>query len=118
MHDVIIALGSNVATSHQQLDKALRLCTEFSSIVRLSPVMDTEPIGVITSNFANQMARITTDLTLEELNSRLKAVERQLGRKPDNGIIAIDIDIMQFDTKQMHINDWDRQYIKTLFKHL
>ncbi|MGM9697494.1 MAG: 2-amino-4-hydroxy-6-hydroxymethyldihydropteridine diphosphokinase [Prevotella sp.] len=120
MHKVILALGSNRADRHQQLERAIRLCGEFVDMERLSTAIDTEPIGIDTEgNFANQMILATTSLQLDQLNDRLKAVERRLGRNAaDSGMIAIDIDIMQYDSLRLHLADWNRQYIKTLIAQL
>lgn len=118
MHNVILALGSNVADSQQQLEKALRLCNPLVSIKQTTPVVVTAAIGITAPPFANQMVRGTTLLPLQELNEKLKDIELQLGRKRSGNIIAIDIDIMQYDEQRLHPDDWDRQYIKTLITHL
>ena len=118
MHNVILALGSNVADSQHQLEKALRLCEPFVSIRQTTPVVVTAAIGITAPPFANQMARGITPLPLQELNEKLKDLEQQLGRKHGGNIIAIDLDIMQYDEQRLHPDDWDRQYIKTLITHL
>ena len=97
IHKVILALGSNRADRHSQLERAIRLCSEFVDIERLSNAIDTEPLGIETNGvFANQMLLATTSLRLDQLNDSLKTVERRLGRNAANrSVIAIDIDIMQ-----------------------
>ena len=118
MHNVILALGSNITDRQLKLQKALTLCKAYVSIVQTTPVIETAAIGVTAPPYANQMARATTTLTLDELTDNLKAIEQQLGRKRGGNLVAIDIDIMQYDNQRLHHNDWDRQYIKTLITHL
>ena len=118
MHNVILALGSNITDRQLQLQKALTLCKAYVSIGQTPPVIETAAIGVTAPPYANQMARATTTLTLDELTDNLKTIEQQLGRKRGGNLVAIDIDIMQYDNQRLHHNDWDRQYIKTLITHL
>ena len=120
IHKVILALGSNRADRHSQLERAIRLCSEFVDIERLSKAIDTEPLGIETNGvFANQMLLATTSLRLDQLNDSLKTVERRLGRNAANRcVIAIDIDIMQYDSLRLHADDWNRQYINILIAQL
>lgn len=120
IHKVILALGSNCADRHSQLERAIRLCSEFVDIERLSNAIDTEPLGIETNGvFANQMLLATTSLRLDQLNDSLKTVERRLGRNAANrSVIAIDIDIMQYDSLRLHADDWNRQYINILIAQL
>ena len=118
MHNLIIALGSNADERLMQLEKALSLCQPFICIRRTSPVLETEAIGITAPPFANQLVSATTSLGLKELNDRLKDTELKLGRKRGGNIIAIDIDILQYDNQRLHEKDWCRQYIKTLITHL
>lgn len=120
IHKVILALGSNRADRHSQLERAIRLCSDFVDIERLSNAIDTEPLGIETNGvFANQMLLATTSLRLDQLNDSLKTVERRLGRNAANrSVIAIDIDIMQYDSLKLHADDWNRQYINILIAQL
>lgn len=120
IHKVILALGSNRADRHSQLERAIRLCSDFVDIERLSNAIDTEPLGIETNGvFANQMLLATTSLRLDQLNDSLKTVERRLGRNAANrSVIAIDIDIMQYDSLRLHADDWNRQYINILIAQL
>ena len=70
--------------------------------------------------FVNQMARGATTLSLDELTAFTKYVEESLGRKRPtlSNEIHIDIDIMLYDGKKLHENDWQKNYITTLIKHL
>lgn len=120
IHKVILALGSNRADRHSQLERAIRLCSDFVDIERLSNAIDTEPLGIETNGvFANQMLLAITSLQLDQLNDSLKTVERRLGRNAANrSVIAIDIDIMQYDSLRLHADDWNRQYINILIAQL
>ena len=45
--------------------------------------------------------------------------ERRLGRiHNEDGVVAIDLDLMQYDNQRHHLRDWDREYIKNLINEL
>jgi 2-amino-4-hydroxy-6-hydroxymethyldihydropteridine diphosphokinase len=35
-----------------------------------------------------------------------------------DGIVAIDLDLLQYSEVRYHLKDWDREYIKDLIKEL
>ena len=52
---------------------------------------------------------------------RRKLIEKELGRskeKDSTGIVALDLDLLKYDEVILHANDWNRDYIKILFKEL
>ena len=49
----------------------------------------------------------------------LKETEKRLGRTHnEDGIVAIDLDLLQYDEEQHHLRDWSRNYVKDLMKEL
>ena len=86
----------------------------------MSPVLETEPVGIISPPFHNQIVTGTTDMSLEELEISIKQIERDLGRLREHGQtqVSIDIDILKYDQQVLHDNDWRREYVKTLISLL
>ena len=37
---------------------------------------------------------------------------------PINGIVKIDLDLLQYDETQYHLRDWSRNYVKNLINEL
>jgi 2-amino-4-hydroxy-6-hydroxymethyldihydropteridine diphosphokinase len=67
--------------------------------------------------YLNQLVYATTALEVEELIEALKAIERQMGRTAEDrrqGIVRIDLDLMQYNDERHHLRDWERPYIKAL----
>lgn len=93
----------------------------FSAIV-FSRGMMTEPIGgVPQSMYCNVVGKGSTDLTYQQLRNAVKEIERSMGRSAEatsEGIIPIDIDILQYDTEKFKPQDWTRQYNITLLKEI
>ena len=115
-HYVIIALGSNVSRDH--LPKARQLMGEWLNVTATSDIIATEPIGMSSPDFHNQLLECTTALTLDRLTLRTKATEQTLGRQHGKGIVSIDIDIMQYDDTRLHPDDWNREYIIELYRQI
>ena len=53
------------------------------------------------------------------LGEVLKETERRLGRTHnEDGIVAIDLDLLQYDDQKYHLRDWNRDYVKNLLNEL
>lgn len=120
IHPIILALGSNVPDAANKLEQALTLCKESVSVIKVTPVIETSPVGIISPNFLNMMVSATTTLSLSQLSLNLKAVEKVLGREKssDKRVVEIDIDIMKYDDILLHVSDWKRDYITILISQL
>ena len=119
LHNVLIALGSNTGNRQGNLSEALVKCKDFIQTNRLSPVIETKPIGHTNNPYLNQLFSGTTSLTLEKLLDNTKRIENEMGRDRSNrGNVAIDIDIILYDQQKLHFTDWERDYLKQLLTQL
>lgn len=119
-HYVIIALGANT-DSEKNIERANGKISTILNNIRLSNTLWTAPIGIKSNRFLNQVITGQTTLSLQELEVCLKEIEKAQGRTEEEsrkGIIRIDIDILQFDSETLHIEDWSRDYIKKLMKEI
>jgi 2-amino-4-hydroxy-6-hydroxymethyldihydropteridine diphosphokinase len=100
MKRIYLGLGSNLGEREKMLAEAVRaLDSPRLRILRLSPVYETEPMGVAGQNwFLNLVAEAETDLFPLQLLHRTSKVEAQLKRRrlAPNGPRTIDIDILLF----------------------
>jgi len=100
MKKVYLGLGSNVGDRENMLREAVSaLDSPRLKILRLSPVYETEPMGVAGQRwFLNQVVEAETDLFPLQLLHRTSRVEAQLGRRrlAAKGPRTIDIDILLF----------------------
>jgi 2-amino-4-hydroxy-6-hydroxymethyldihydropteridine diphosphokinase len=100
MKRIYLGLGSNLGDRAAMLRQALRaLESPRLHILRVSPVYETEPIGVAGQHwFLNLVAEVETDLFPRQLLHRTSRIETQLGRHrlAPNGPRSIDIDILLF----------------------
>ena len=118
-HQIIISLASNedqetrMAAAREQLTQLLTEC-HFTSAIW------TEPINSIRKEpYLNQLCQGTTALGEGLLCEVLKETEKRLGRTHnEDGIVTIDLDLLQYDGQRYHLRDWERNYVKNLLSEL
>ena len=116
-HCVIIALGSNKDAAN--VKEAMRLIKNAFHDATFTPILQTAPIGNNFSGtvFYNAVMSFSTDSTVSEIECYTKCMESKLGNTEKlrtEGVICMDIDILQYDGIRFHLADWDRPYIKAL----
>ena len=118
-HHVIISLASN---HHQEaaLAAAREQLTQLLTEVKFTSAIWTEPIGSIRKEpYLNQLCKGTTALGDGLLGEVLKETERRLGRTHnEDGIVVLDLDLLEYDGVRHHLRDWDRNYVKDLINEL
>ena len=118
-HYILISLASNenqeanMAKAREQL---MQLLTEAS----FTSAIWTEPIHSIRKEqYLNQLCQGKTTFGEGLLCEVLKEIEKRLGRtKNEDGIVAIDLDLLQYDKQRHHLRDWERSYVKNLLSEL
>ena len=100
MRTAYLSLGSNVGNRERMLGEALRLLESPGlHVLRVSPVYETEPQDLKNQPwFLNLVAGVQTGLFPMQLLTRVRRIERELGRKRtvDKGPRSIDIDILLY----------------------
>jgi len=117
MSNVIISLASNHDQT-ENLPLALRRLGQIIHIQRATEAIWTEPFhSPIHDLYLNQLVYADTHLSADQLTSLFKRIELTMGRTPEErqqGIVRIDIDLLQYDHQRYHMKDWERPYIKQL----
>ena len=113
-HFCLLCLGSN-SNRHFRMEAARKALMELFPNIRFSTEMTTEAIGdKFLSPFSNQVAKIETPLTREEIRSLLKKIEKENGRLPEDkeqGIVKLDIDLLTFDDLILKPNDLEKDFV-------
>ena len=94
--------------------------TQLLTTVHFTSAIFTEPINSIRKErYLNQLCQGTTVFGEGLLCEVLKEIEKRLGRtKNEDGIVAIDLDLLQYDNQRHHLHDWERNYVKDLISEL
>ena len=125
-HTIIISLASN-ENQEVNMAAAREQLTQLLTEVHFTSAIWTEPVGndqwsVVSgqsNKYLNQLCRGTTALGEGLLCEVLKETEKRLGRtKNEDGIVAIDLDLLQYDNRKHHLRDWGRSYVKDLISKL
>ena len=94
MVEVYLGLGSNLGDREKNIAQALELLGERGRVVAVSPLYETDPVGLTGPLFLNAVCSFLTELGPHELLSFIKGIEARLGRKPAFSPRPIDIDIL------------------------
>jgi 2-amino-4-hydroxy-6-hydroxymethyldihydropteridine diphosphokinase len=117
LHQVLLSLASN-CDQEQNLQEAQRRLLQAFKVCRFTPSIWTQPVNSHRPDlYINQLLRCATSMTVGQLQAFLKQQEAEMGRTPDDraqGIVRIDLDLLQYDDLRYHQRDWDRDYIKQL----
>ena len=118
-HHIIIGLASNI-NQEANLEAAREQLIQLLSEVHFTSAIWTEPIGALRQEpYLNQLCRGTTALGMNLLNEVLKEIEKRLGRTHnEDGIVTVDLDLLEYDGERYHLRDWERNYVKDLINKL
>lgn len=121
MHDILIAIGTNVIADRIWfVEVHLEQCFEN---VRFTHIIPTEPIGerFKGKQFFNAVMTGKTNLDKSEVEELLKRIEQLAGNTQDKrnmGVVEADIDLLMYDDVKLHEKDWQRSYIKELVERI
>jgi len=93
---VYLGLGSNIERE-PHLCAGLDALAGFLIDMRCSAVFESQPVGIKSGLFFNLVVSAYTDLSLMELDRRLKSIEADNGRyAPDRKGLPLDIDVLLY----------------------
>ena len=97
------------------MEEARKALMKLFPNIRFSKEMTTEAIGdKFLSLVSNQVAKLETSLTIEEIRNLLKKIEKDNGRLPEDkeqGIVKLDIDLLMYDDLTLKPNDMEKDYV-------
>lgn len=118
---IIISLGSNMLPEYH-IDQAVYLLRQTFGELIVTRQLWTEPVGMESScKFLNMLVMASTAWSMQQVQEELKRIEVLCGRKPEDkakGIVVVDADLLLYNDKRCHLNDWQRDYVKILMDEL
>lgn len=119
-HKLIIALGANTDAG-ANIDLAKIHLVKLFPGMTFSTVISTEPIGIESDDFLNCIAVGTCVHNYVQVHRALRHIEKTMGSgkgERGKGIVRIDLDILYFDDKKYHEDDWRRSYVRRLLTEI
>ena len=118
-HHIIISLASN-ENQEANMARAREQLTQLLTEASFTSAIWTDPIHSIREDkYLNQLCQGTTTFGEGLLCEVLKEVEKRLGRtRNEDGIVDIDLDLLQYDKQRFHLRDWERDFVKNLLCEL
>lgn len=126
-HTCIICTGSNFNATHN-ISRLEELLHPLFPDILWGEAVETpaehtgsSSPGITSAVYINRAAEFSTSLTLDELNSAFKEIEKKMGRSPGmrlQGIVPIDIDILIYDDSVVRPGDMKRNYVAEVLKRL
>lgn len=117
---VILALGTNV-NQERNMKQVMQLLVDTWPDMKFTTQKWTQPIGMPSALFYNCLAYTEVEESLEELTEKVKNMERICGNSGAERAlnrIQMDIDILLYGDKKLHIDDWQRNYIQELMNEI
>ena len=117
MHKTVLGIGSNT-DARFNIKQATDYLRFYFPNIKFTSTIETMPYGdMFTTPFVNALAYFKTDLSKDEILLQLKLIEKTMGRLPshkEEGIVVIDIDLVQWNNEILKPDDYKRNYIKQL----
>ncbi len=114
LHTAFLCLGSN-SDAYARLEKARALLEAAFDGIAFSTPTETEAVGEgWLSPFVNQVARLHTTLSADEIRAICKGIERKCGRTEEEkrfGRMPMDVDLLTYDEGVRKPEDMQRDYI-------
>ena len=97
MTRVYLGIGTNTNREHY-LARGLDALEQLLGPLQLSPVFESDAVGILGTRFYNMAVTADCALELSDLNAALKAIEAACGRREQTvpGRITLDIDILLY----------------------
>ena len=97
---VFIGIGANLGSVRENFARAVRSIEKCARLVAVSSLYESDPVGLEDQpKFTNAVVKVETELSPFELLDRLKAIEKEIGRKKTVrwGPRIIDLDIIFYE---------------------
>ncbi|PSK84395.1 2-amino-4-hydroxy-6-hydroxymethyldihydropteridine diphosphokinase [Prolixibacter denitrificans] len=115
MNTCVVGIGSNIQPE-ENIREALRILEGEQTLLSVSAMVETEPIGVTDQPaFINGAVKISTSMAQEEFSVYLKNIEDRLKRdrtQPRFGPRTIDLDVVVWNGKVVDRDYYTRQFLK------
>ncbi len=116
----VVGMGTN-SRQDEMMARAKELMEKEFQVVAFSHEAYTDPIGISSDKFLNCLALISTSLSADDVNRRLKAIETACGNTSAlrrKHVVRMDLDLLLYGSIRLHTADWQRPYVAEMMADL
>lgn len=117
MHKVLLSIGTNTDACFN-LKRAIDNLYSCFPNIQFTSITESAACGATFKGpFLNTLAYFETNMLKEDIQVRFKSIEKNMGRKTTHkaeGIVIIDIDLIQWDNEVLKPDDFKRDYMNEL----
>ena len=121
MHKVLLSIGTNTDACFNMKRAIDSLHSCFPNI-QFTTIIESVACGAIFKGpFLNTLAYFETNMVKEDIKVRFKGIEKNMGRQPSHkaeGIVIIDIDLIQWNNEVLKPEDFKRDYMCELLEQV
>lgn len=114
-HACLVCLGSNVEARFHLKNAQQALESLFDDVLCGDVVLTKAEGNIKQSDYLNQAIKFMTVLSVSEVKTVLKKLEKENGRTPEDkqkGCVPLDIDLIIYDGNVLRPNDLTKHYVK------
>lgn len=120
-HIAVLSLGSNKTDGEQLIKFASSVLSTWFMSIDFSCILRNPAINMPseTPDYFNMLVLVRTKFNADEIKRLAKTLERMAGDTKElrrNGVVIMDIDIVEYDNSILKPNDTKRDYYRTLRK--
>lgn len=117
MHSYLLSIGSNTYAK-ARIERVKRILLKHFPDIYFTSTVESKPHGSnYKRSFVNMLGMIQSDLNTTEINSCLKEIEKQMGRRSEHkskGKVVIDLDLIRMDDLILRTKDYNSDYVQFL----
>lgn len=117
MHKVLLGIGTNTDACFN-IEQAIDYLLSYFPSIKFTSTIETEAYGEnYKAPFLNSLAYFETYKSKDEVELKLKAIEKKMGRKPfhkTEAKVIIDIDLIKWNNEVLKPDDFKRDYMHEL----
>lgn len=121
MNKTVLGIGTNTDVCFN-MKQAIDYLYYYFPNIKFTSTIETDPFGAVyTASFLNAIAYFETNLSKDEIQLILKTIEKNMGRLPSHkseGVIIIDIDLVQLNNEILKSDDFERDYMQQLLREM
>lgn len=119
IHTIILSLGSNCNNGEELIKRASDVLKAWFYECKFSKTLKNPDVNnsINAEDYYNMLAEVKTSFPYNTVITMMKTLEKYIGNEKalrNEGIVVMDIDVVEFDREIIKLHDYERDYYKSL----